>query len=183
MALRLKSSIWRTWNKPSAHSLTGKAMTRTFAILLWGIALAALAGCSAPLPPKQTIQAFPDADPHVTIEPVACNVQIDQAQFALKERLKPQFGPARVSLRLYAIPADAGWGRITRHYQHQLTGNWTAEPGPEAQSAFQSITWRSDGWVPRYLSLALLAPRGCLGGLPYKLLFVAVPGPDFPWQE
>lgn len=64
-------------------------MTKTLTKLLSGIALIMLAGCKEPSPPQGKIEAFPGADAHVTIEPVACNVQIDHAQFERKRQGHP----------------------------------------------------------------------------------------------
>lgn len=138
------------------------------------VALLMLAGCGGPLPPQEKVQPFPGADPTVTIEPVACNTLIDNAQFDYRTRVRSQF--KRFQERLYGIPLDADWDKITAHYQKQLTGNWeVVDTSPPVQQAYRSVIWRSSGSPARYLSVALLTQRGCLSELPFKLLLVSVP--------
>ncbi|MFT4163489.1 hypothetical protein [Shinella sp.] len=133
-----------------------------------------LAGCAGPLPPKQKIQPFPGADPTVSIAPVACNLLIDNAEFGYRARVRSLFQSFQD--RLYGIPPDADWGRIEEHFQKQLTGKWeVVDSSPELERAYRSVTWRSDGWPARYLSVALLTRRGCLADLPFKLLIVSIP--------
>lgn len=138
------------------------------------VGLLLLAGCGGPLPPQEKLEPFPGADPRVDIKPVACNVLIDNAQFEYRSRVRSQF--QRFQERLYGIPLDADWDKIIAHYQKQLTGSWdVVDTSPAVEQAYRSVIWRSNGWPARYLSVALLTPRGCLSGLPFKVLIVSVP--------
>lgn len=126
------------------------------------------------MPPRDKIQPFPGADPAVRIAPVECNVQIDNAEFDYRARVRSVV--QEFQDRLYGIARDADWDRVRTHFEKQLTGSWSVvDTSPELEKAYRSVIWRSSGWPRRYLSIALLTRRGCLANLPFKLLIVSVP--------